>query len=246
MSEDSTSQDRPRPLSMEDLNWSRVRSVLAVRTNRLIFLQSIPGCIGWSSIATFLPDFLHTELDFSVRGATGVMAVFGISSLVCAVVGSGVGQAIYNEERARLPLFVAASMASGAVFMICLVVLAGGGNLGIFFFTTFGAIGAAAGPNLKGMLMNANSTHSRGTVFALFNLIDNLGKGLGPSVLVVFRYCFGGSRRFAFAAAFSLWFLAAFIAAQLAECINEDTVAVEIKAGDKSEEPFDLFHIYHK
>lgn len=113
-----------------------------------------------------------------------------------------------------------------------------------WIFAIGGGAGAAAGPNLKGMLMNANSAESRGTVFALFNLIDCLGKGLGPFVLVILSWVFG-SRQIAFAIAFGLWFVAGWIEAQSAECLNEDTLAVEIAASNKQSEPFDLLHLFH-
>ena len=233
-------------LSVADLNWSKFQKVLLVSTNRLIFAQSIPGCIAWSTIATFLPDFLHRDLGFTVKGSTGVMAVFGISGLVCALVGSGIGQAIYNRRRRNLPGFVALCIAAGAVPMILLALFGGGGFITILL-AFFGGMAACAGPNLKGMLMNANPGNDRGTVFAMFNLVDNLGKGLGPSVLVMLTWVFGGSRRTAFAISFGLWFISAWVALQLETCLNDDTLAVEIKQGgsEDTREPFDLLHIYH-
>lgn len=228
-------------ISMEDLNWSKFLSVLEVPTNRLIFAQSLPGCIAWSSIATFLPDFIHKELGFSVKASTGVMAVFGISGLIFSILGSAIGQSIYNENRSKLPSFVASCVVAGAVPMVLLAVSSGAvaSTIPLAFL---GGAAASAGPNLKGMLMNANASSDRGTVFALFNLIDNIGKGLGPSVLVSLTWIF--NRRTAFAIAFSLWFIGAWIALQLSRCLNEDSLAVEIKT-QQPEEPFDLFRLYH-
>jgi predicted MFS family arabinose efflux permease len=233
-------------MSIEDLNWSKFQNVLRVSTNRHIFAQSIPGCIAWSSIATFMPDFLHRDIGFTVKGSTGVMAVFGIGGLVCALVGSGIGQAIYNRHRRNLPAFVALCIAAGAVPMVLLSLFGGKGFLTVLL-ALLGGVAASAGPNFKGMLMNANPSSDRGSVFAMFNLVDNLGKGLGPSVLVMLTWLFGGSRRFAFAIAFSLWFVSAWVALQLENCLNEDTLAVEIKQGgtDETRELFDLLHIYH-
>lgn len=233
-------------LSMEDLNWSRFHTVLETPTNKLIFMQSFPGCIAWSSIATFLPDFLHKDLGFTVKASTGVMSVFGVCGLMCALMGSGVGQSIFNRKRKNLPAFVALCTTLGAVPLMLLAIF--GGNAFLTpLLAGLGGVAAAAGPNLKGMLMNANSNAERGTVFAMFNLVDNMGKGLGPSVLVMLTWFTGGSRRIAFAIAFGLWFLSAWITLKLERCLNEDTLAVEIKQGhsDSAKEPFDLLHIYH-
>lgn len=234
-------------ISMEDLKWSKFYSVLQVPTNRLIFAQSMPGCIAWSSIATFLPDFIHKELGFSVKASTGIMSVFGISGLCCSLLGSAIGQSIYNQNRSKLPPFVAACITLGAIPMLALVLFSGGSVSLTILLAMLGGIAASAGPNLKGMLMNANMSSERGTVFALFNLIDNLGKGLGPSVLVCTTWM--SNRRIAFAVAFCLWFVGAWIAHQLGDCLNEDTLAIEVKQQGRDnpfpEEPFDLFHLYH-
>ena len=237
---------RQKPaLSMEDLNWSKFHSVLNVATNRLIFAQSMPGCIAWSSIATFLPDFIHKELGFSVKASTGVMAAFAISGLLCSLIGSGIGQSIYNQNRHQLPIFVSTCIVAGAVPLIFLV-LFGGGSFFTLLLAVAGGLAATAGPNLKGMLMNANPSTDRGTVFSMFNLIDNFGKGLGPSVLVLITWI-SGSRRIGFALVFSLWFVSSWIASRLESCLNEDTLAVEIKQEGSNEqrEAFDLMHVYH-
>ena len=241
-----TSHSSSNLISMEDLNWSKFQQVVEVNTNRLIFAQSLPGCIAWSSIATFLPDFLHKDLGFSVKASTGVMAVFGISGLVCALVGSGIGQAIFNKNRKDLPIFVAICICAGAVPMVLLALFGSNGFLSILL-ALLGGVAAAGGPNFKGMLMNANVGTDRGSVFSLFSLVDNVGKGLGPSVLVMLTWILGGSRRMAFAVAFALWFVSAWIAVRLSDHLNEDTLAVEIKQGgsDESREPFDLLHLYH-
>ena len=241
----SVSFDGCGTLSMEDINWSKFQSVLTVETNRLIFAQSMPGCIAWSSIATFMPDFLHKDLGFSVKASTGVMAVFGIGGLLCSLVGSAIGQSIYNQNRKNLPIFVAMCICAGAVPMILLVLL-GGNAFFTLIFAALGGIAATAGPNFKGMLMNANHASHRGTVFAMFNLVDNFGKGLGPSVLVLITWLSGGNRAAAFAVAFGLWFVSAWIASMLESCLDEDTLAVEIKQnGSAQSTPFDSLHIYN-
>ena len=241
----SRSQSIENTISMEDLNWARFSQVLRVNTNKLIFAQSFPGCIAWSSIATFLPDYIHKELKFSVKASTGVMAAFGISGLMFALIGSAIGQSIYNQDRKNLPMFVAICTAAGAVPMILLVLFGGNGFLTILF-SSLGGIAAASGPNLKGMLMNANPSCDRGSVFAMFNLVENVGKGVGPSILVLITWLAGGSRGTAFSIAFGLWFVSAWISSQLENCLNEDTLAVEIKQeGQSQRAPFDLLHIYH-
>lgn len=43
-----------------------------------------------------------------------------------------------------------------------------------------GIFSTATGTNVRATLMNTNAPETRGTAFAIFNLVDDLGKGLGP------------------------------------------------------------------
>ena len=45
-----------------------------------------------------------------------------------------------------------------------------------------GALITVAGPNIKAILMNVNPPEHRGTVFALHNIFDGIGKGVGPFI----------------------------------------------------------------
>lgn len=45
-------------IRMEDLDFTKFRDVGAIKTNKYILLQAIPGCIPISLILTFLPDYL--------------------------------------------------------------------------------------------------------------------------------------------------------------------------------------------
>lgn len=42
-----------------------------------------------------------------------------------------------------------------------------------------GALISVAGPNIKAILLNVNAPEHRGTVFALHNLFDGIGRGVG-------------------------------------------------------------------
>ena len=48
-------------IRMEDLDFSKFKEIGAVKTNKYILLQAIPGCIPISLILTFLPDYLGRE-----------------------------------------------------------------------------------------------------------------------------------------------------------------------------------------
>jgi sugar phosphate permease len=62
---------------------------------------------------------------------------------------------------------------------------------------------AITGPNVMAMLLNVNAPETRGSIFSLFNLTDNLGKGFGPVIISFFIVRFG--RLWAFNIANLFW-----------------------------------------
>ncbi|CAN0436311.1 unnamed protein product [Ectocarpus fasciculatus] len=46
-----------------------------------------------------------------------------------------------------------------------------------------GFLAAITGPNIRSVLMNVTLPSTRGTAFGVFNVFDDLGKGLGPAMV---------------------------------------------------------------
>mmetsp|Transcript_72477 Transcript_72477/g.183152 ORF Transcript_72477/g.183152 Transcript_72477/m.183152 type:complete len:568 (+) Transcript_72477:97-1800(+) len=202
---------------IEELDFLKFKRILDVRTNMLIFAQALPGCIPLSCIVTFLSDYLAVEQGMKVQASTAVTAVFGVSCLCFAVGGGLVGQKLYNQRKDQLPLMISATTACAAIPFIMLVnspqsaVTAPSGRPTAFalLLALLGGCAATAGPNIRAMLMNVNDGEVRGTVFSAFTLFDDLGKGMGPSIIVAATVIFG--RRLAYTLAFTLWWLSASI-----------------------------------
>merc|ERR1711988_873034 len=96
-------------MSMEDLDFSKFKKVLDVRSNMLVFAQSLPGCIPLSCITTFLADYLAVEQGMKVQASTAVTAVFGVSCLCFALGGGMVGSRLYNTRRDLVPVLMSAA-----------------------------------------------------------------------------------------------------------------------------------------
>jgi sugar phosphate permease len=73
--------------------------------------------------------------------------------------------------------------------------------LAIGFITGFTI--TITGPNVKAILLNVNSPETRGSIFSLFNLTDDLGKGFGPVIISLLIVAFG--RLWAFNIANLFW-----------------------------------------
>ena len=68
-----------------------------------------------------------------------------------------------------------------------------------------GLCASITGPNVRAVLQNCNLPETRGTVFAMFALTDDLGKAFGPFLIAAFVTAIG--RRAAFNLATCAWFL---------------------------------------
>jgi len=216
-------------LSMEDLDLSKFQKVFAVRSNMLVFSQALPGCIPISVIVTFLADYLVSEHGMTVQASTGITAFFGISCLCFGIAGGVGGQTLYNLRRKDYFCWLtcAGMLAAPLPFMALvnapqsLVTTADGRpTILAYFLAMCGGCAALAGPNIRAVLMNVNPSERRGTVFSAFTLCDDLGKGLGPSIVVTLVSIFG--RRKAFTMAFAGWWVSGAIVSQLRHSLPHD------------------------
>jgi len=202
-------------MSIEDLDLTKFQKVLSVRSNMIVFVQALPGCIPISVIVTFLADYLATEQGMAVQASTAVTAVFGISCMVFGLSGGVVGESLFSRKKEQFCLLICSSMVLAAFPFMTLVhspqamvtTSSGRPTYFAFFLALCGGCAAIAGPNIRLILMNINPSERRGTVFSAFTLCDDLGKGLGPTVVVTLVSIFG--RRSAFTLAFAGWWVSA-------------------------------------
>lgn len=77
--------------------------------------------------------------------------------------------------------------------------------------------------------MQVCSPETRGTGFALFNLSDELGKGLGPTVVVAMIKQFQGDRCLAFNVLTSFWFVCSFFLLLTCFTVYEDERMIQMR-----------------
>ncbi|KAK3236825.1 hypothetical protein CYMTET_53059 [Cymbomonas tetramitiformis] len=169
--------------------------------------------------------------ELCARGRSGPSCADGIpmagasgSGSAVGNIGGGIlGQRLYNRERKLLVFLMAATTFLGTLPILYLInceftevaflwVLAVAFLAGLFSCVT--------GSNVRALLLNVNAPETRGTVFALFNLMDDLGKGVGPVAVAVFIQSFG--RYAAFNIAVCGWVVCAGVLALLAFTLERD------------------------
>merc|ERR1712113_471320 len=140
-----------------------------------------------------------------------------------------IGQSLFDSrQKDRFCFLIAASMVLASLPFMMLVhspqalitSVSGRPTLLAFFLAICGGCAAHGGPNVRLVLMNVNPSERRGTVFSAFTLCDDLGKGLGPTVVVTLVSLFG--RRTAFTIAFTGWWASAAILSQLRTSLKGD------------------------
>jgi MFS family permease len=175
----------------EKLDLAKAIKVFHIPTNLLAFAQGIPGTVPWGAIFVYLNDYLAQDKGLGTEMATLVLTVFNVGGLLGGLVGGLLGQLIYNWKRRWLPVFMGVSTCTGAIPILYLINAQDqhetGGLVVSFFISMLGGVLTAfSGANVRACLLNVNTPETRGTVFSLFNLMDDLGKGFGPFLVALF------------------------------------------------------------
>lgn len=173
--------------------------LLSTKTVALSLLQGAPGCIPWGIINVFLNDYLSEDRGFSVQVATTIIMFFSGGYALGLVVGGAGGKALYKLD-IRLPALLAGVTAIIGCFPLWFLIN-GVDSSTPFYIVALSAIitgigSAPTGPIIKATLTNVTLPRTRGQAFALFNLFDDFGKGLGPFFVSLLIIKFGRTKAF--------------------------------------------------
>ena len=166
-------------------------SLLRSRTVTIMVLQILPWAIPWGFITFFAVDYLVSRWGISKAAASLVLAVAALSIAVGHVLGGLLadrrvrrGDALGRFRVSVLGIAVgyvamAAMLAypypygdasAGALLGPTLLAAAG------LMFTTF------AYPNINSVISDCVPPHHRGTVFAVYNILNAVGWATGPAL----------------------------------------------------------------
>jgi len=194
------------------IDWRLYKRLFKIKTNILVFLQGIPGTIPWGVFMIYLNDFYAQEKGFSVEAATLIVMAIGAGAIIGGFGGGLLGNWLYNIKAKYIVILCGTSTILGVVPMIYILNYpsqAGMTNPNYLAPVIIGFIAGfiitITGPNIKAILLNVNSPETRGSIFSLFNLTDDLGKGFGPVIISLLIVAFG--RVLAFNIANLFWVL---------------------------------------
>ena len=205
-----------------------VLKIFKTKSNVLLFAQCIPGSVPWGVLFVFMNDFLAQEKGLTVEQATGMISLFGVGAAVGGVVGGILGQKIYNQRPRNISLFMGGLQIFAVPLMWRIIdadYTSENLHLNIVLCLLAGVLASMAGTNVRFLLTNVNSAATRGFVMSIFDVFNNIGKGLGPLIVswLVQRM---GSRRLGYDMAMAAWWIdGAFMAATFFFIEHDEKVA---------------------
>ena len=173
----------------EKIRLADLKYVLTNKTNILGYLQGIPGSLPWGILPFYLIAYYEVVQGFSKEMGTMIFIIFGVGATIGGILGAWAGQWVYKKDPRYMPLLAGGTVLAGIIPTMFLLNMSWPTDPGLLdwlapvaFALFAGALITVAGPNIKAILLNVNPPEHRGTVFALHNIFDGIGKGIGPFV----------------------------------------------------------------
>ncbi|MFW5769063.1 MAG: MFS transporter [Spirochaetota bacterium] len=170
------------------IRLSDFKLIFSNRTNIWTFLQGIPGTIPWGILGYWMILYLERYRNFPKQNATTVYLMLGIGATIGAVVFAMIGERLYRKNPKYMPILCGTGVLIGIIPVIPVINMPvydpSGGMLILYYALSFlaGFLVSVPSANVKAILMNVNRPEHRGSVFAVFNITDNLGQGFGPAI----------------------------------------------------------------
>ncbi len=180
------------------INMRQYLSLFTIKSNIILLLEGLPGIVPWSVLQVYFNDYLSQEKGYSIETATLFIMVIGVGILIGLFLSGVMGDLIYAWKPRMLPVYVGSMVCLGIVPMVILIRYPSQAGLEhpnyvpIVLLSLFtGIIITQAAASVKSMFLNINTPETRGSIFSLFNLVDDLGRGFGPVIVSQLIVAFG-------------------------------------------------------
>lgn len=170
------------------MKLSDFKLIFSNKTNLWTFLQGIPGTIPWGILGYWMILFLEKSRSYPKEHATTVYLMLGVGATIGAVVFAMIAERLYKKNPKYMPILCGSGVLVGIIPAVIILNLnihnPQGAALYLIYALGFltGFLVSVPSANVKAILMNVNRPEHRGSVFAVFNITDNLGQGFGPAI----------------------------------------------------------------
>jgi MFS family permease len=186
-----------------------------VPTIVLIIIQTIPGTIPWGILSTHLQDLLTIDFNISIYQATMLMGAFGIGGAVGGIASGLLGGFLYSWSRVYLPVFMGTTCIGASLLLRGLLTrninFKTEINTIVALLVLSGAMAAVSGTNIRTVIINVSSPRYRGSLIGFLNVLNCIGRGIGPSLTGMYMTTTSSSRAEAVTASLYLWVLSGFV-----------------------------------
>jgi translation initiation factor 4G len=166
-------------------------------TNVILMMQGFLTNLPWGIIFTFLNDYLSQEQGLTVPEATFLVFWFGMGSAAGGILGGYFGTLVSGNG---LPLFMATSTFLGIFPFLGLLDLdlRKFPLLALVFAFSGGCIANLPSVNVRPCLLNVNPPETRAAAMTAANLMIQIARGVGPSLIILLQKLHGVTRQYSF------------------------------------------------
>ena len=179
--------DLPESDLNHKISFAELKELLKKKTNLSILLQGIPGCVPWGVFFVFLADYYESVYLLDKVQASGMITFAAIGIFFGTFLGGIIGQRLFNFNPTYQPIFVMCAIILGIFPCLYLLFASGISKTSGFILLNIltGMIISTPIANVRSILISVNQPKERASVFAIYNLTDDLGRGLGPALSAI-------------------------------------------------------------
>lgn len=210
--------------------------MLKTPTLILLLLQGAPSVVPFGIASVFLNDFLAQEKGLTTEQATSVLLTFGVGNAIGVILGSLFGHLAYMRD-VRLPaVLMGISIILSCIPMYFVINMSYDHNEGsvvtasVLVFLA-GLLSIFPIPIERAILANTTLPETRGRANSFLNIVDDLGKGLGPFLLSKMISSLG--RRLAFSLSLIGWLVGGAICLAITFFVKNDEKLIQDKIRNK-------------
>jgi len=208
---------------------------ICVPTVAIMLFQTIPNTVPWGILSAHLHDLLATDANLSMQEATSLIAMFGAGAAFGGLFGGYLGSKVYSSSRMLLPMFMGVTMGISALLMKELLSMdleiPGSTQLACPVLVLSGALAAVNGANIRVIILNLTYPEARGATIAVLNLVNCLGRGVGPLLIEIWMEASNMNRKNSVSFFLNLWLISGSLL-----CLSSSTISKDedkMKAGLK-------------
>lgn len=192
----------------------------------LFLFQSLPNNVIWGVVSVHMHDFLITEGRMDVGVATSLIGMFGFGAAVGGLGSGVVGSYFYGIRKAYLPLFMGTTcIAAGLIMQYAFTICIRSAHLqyySSFIIAVSGSLASINGSLSRAVFLNVTNPYIRGSAISILNLMNTLGRGIGPACLTVLMAYRKIDRQLAMENLLYLWVFCGLVMCMMAYTIERD------------------------